>query len=100
MLESTLERKLKAEISKLGGWAVKFISPGLAGVPDRLILLPGGTCIFIELKAPSKKLRPLQVKRKKQLEEFGFIVEVVDSIERIQEVCHGIRTTHLSNICD
>lgn len=91
MLESTLERKLKSEISRLGGWAVKFVSPGLAGVPDRLILLPGGTCIFIELKAPGKKLRPLQVKRQKQLEEFGFRVEVVDSIERIQEVCKMVQ---------
>lgn len=100
MLESALERKLKSEISRLGGWAVKFISPGLAGVPDRLLLLPGGTCIFVELKAPGKKLRPLQVKRKKQLEVLGFQVEVVDSIERIQEVCHEIRTTHLSNIRD
>lgn len=48
----------------MGGLAPKFTSPGFDGVPDRLILLPGGKVAFIELKAPGKTLRPLQVRRK------------------------------------
>ncbi|MEK3887468.1 VRR-NUC domain-containing protein [Bacillus sp. FSL K6-3431] len=100
MLESYLERKFAKAIKNIGGQALKFTSPGMAGVPDRLVLLPGGKVIFAELKKPGEKLRPLQLKRKKDLEALGFLVEVVDSIPRIEEVCHGIRTTQLSGLCD
>ena len=41
---------------------------------------------FVELKAPGKKMRPLQVKRKTQLEALGFLVYCVDGIEQIEEV--------------
>lgn len=64
--------------------ALKFVSPGMAGIPDRLVLLPKGRIYFVELKAPGKNLRPLQVKRKKQLEALGFKVYVIDSYEKIQ----------------
>ena len=58
--ESTIERKLVTEVKKRGGLAVKFVSPGLDGVPDRLVLFPGGVLAFVELKAPGKSLRTLQ----------------------------------------
>lgn len=64
--------------------ALKFVSPGMAGIPDRLVLLPRGRIYFVELKAPGKNLRPLQVKRKRQLEALGFKVYVIDSYEKIQ----------------
>ncbi len=64
--------------------ALKFVSPGMVGIPDRLILLPRGRIYFVELKAPGKNLRPLQVKRKRQLEALGFKVYVIDSYEKIQ----------------
>ncbi len=54
----------------------------MAGVPDRLVLLPKGKIYFVELKAPGKKLRPLQLKRKEQLESLGFKVYVIDSYEK------------------
>ena len=73
--------------------AVKFVSPGFDGVPDRLVLLPGGKCAFVELKASGKKLRPLQAKRKHQLEALGFSVYVIDGLEQIGGVLHGIQTT-------
>ena len=63
--------------------APKFVSPGLDGVPDRLILLPGGKAAFAELKATGKTLRPLQAVRKRQLEALGFRVFVIDSTEQI-----------------
>ena len=66
MREKTIEAKLVTAVRQLGGLALKFISPGLDGVPDRLVLLPGGRMAFIELKAPGKKMRPLQVRRKRQ----------------------------------
>ena len=55
----------------------------MAGVPDRLVLLPKGRIYFVELKAPGKYLRPLQLKRKEQLEELGFKVYVIDSYKKI-----------------
>lgn len=90
MQENVIERRLKSEAKKSGGMAVKFVSPGLAGVPDRLVLLPGGRCGFVELKAPGKKLRPLQEKRKQQLQALGFKVYCIDEPEQIGGVLNEI----------
>lgn len=83
MRESTIERKLYNEVKAHGGMALKFVSPTLDGVPDRIVLLPKGKMAFIELKAPGKPLRPLQARRKRQLEALGFLVFKVDHIEQI-----------------
>lgn len=83
MREKIIESKLAAEVRRRGGLAPKFVSPGLDGVPDRLILLPGGKAAFAELKAPGKTLRPLQTVRKRQLEALGFRLYVIDSTEQI-----------------
>ena len=83
MREKNIESKLAAEVRNHGGLAPKFVSPGLDGVPDRLILLPGGKAAFAELKATGKTLRPLQAVRKRQLEALGFRVFVIDSTEQI-----------------
>jgi len=88
--ESTIERRLVAKTRNHGGLAAKFVSPGLDGVPDRIILLPGGHMAFVELKAPGKKLRPVQGRRREQLEGLGFRVFVVDSVERIELVLNEI----------
>lgn len=74
----------------MGGLAPKFVSPGLDGVPDRVILLPGGHFAFAELKAPGKTLRPLQKRRKRQLEALGFKVYVVDNPDQIGGVIDEI----------
>lgn len=83
MTEEYIEQKLVAEAKKRGGMALKFVSPGLDGVPDRIVLLPMGRIAFVELKAPGKKMRPLQVRRKRQLEALGFLVYCVDRVEQI-----------------
>ena len=90
MRESIIERNLVVETKKRGGLAAKFISPGLDGVPDRIVLLPNGHMAFVELKAPGKKLRPLQEWRKGQLECLGFRVYVVDGTEQIGTVLNEI----------
>ena len=92
MLESTVERHLREEAKKRKGMALKFVSPGMNGVPDRIVLMPDGKMAFVELKAPGKKIRPLQEKRKRTLEELGFLVFCVDSKEMIGGVLHEIRT--------
>ena len=90
--ESVIEKALVKE-ARAGWHGGKFVSPGFDGVPDRLVLLPGGKCAFVELKAPGKKLRPLKEKRKHQLEALGFSVYVIDGLEQIGGVLHGIQTT-------
>lgn len=55
MLEEELERKLVNEVKQLDGRAYKFVSPGNAGVPDRLVILPGGKVGFAEIKRPGRK---------------------------------------------
>ena len=81
-IESALVRQTKA----VGGLAIKLISPGVADLPDRLVLLPGRRILFVELKRPGEKPRPLQLKRHLQLTALGFTVLTIDSIEAIQEV--------------
>lgn len=90
MLESRIENKLKTEIDKLGGKAYKFIS-GENGVPDRLVLLPGGKAIFVELKRPKEKPRKLQLLNHKRLRALGFDVRVIDSIDGVKDFIEEVR---------
>lgn len=62
---------------------MKFVSPRNSGVPDRLVFVPGGKLLLVELKRPGKKLRPLQKVWKKKFEALGFIHFVVASDEDI-----------------
>lgn len=78
MNEKLIERKLTRLARQRGGLAIKFTSPGFDGVPDRLLLFPNGKCAFVELKAPGRKPRPLQIKRIKQIESLGFKVFIID----------------------
>lgn len=91
MRERDIEKALTKEVKKRGGLALKFASPGMAGVPDRLILIKDGKLAFVELKAHGKEMRPLQIKRKRQLESLGFLVYCIDSKEQIggllDEIC-------------
>jgi len=93
MREKVIEQKLVAAVKQHGGICPKFTSPGFDGVPDRLVLLPHGKIAFVELKANGKKMRPLQVKRKRQLEELGFLVYCIDNIEQIGGMLDEIQST-------
>lgn len=90
MYEREIERKLVSRTKAMCGIAPKFTSPGFDGMPDRLILLPGGRMAFAELKAPGKKPRPLQETRHKLLRRLGFKVYVIDSVEQIGSVLSEI----------
>ena len=83
MNEKFIEQKLVTAVKTKGGIAPKFVSPSFAGMPDRLILMPGGMMAFAELKAPGMKPRPLQVARHEMLRRLGFMVYVIDRIEQI-----------------
>ncbi|MGN7309247.1 VRR-NUC domain-containing protein, partial [Bacillus subtilis] len=66
MKESQIESYLRDKIKALGGIAYKFVSPGNSGVPDRMVLLPKGRTVFVELKAPGKKPTKLQLVQHKR----------------------------------
>lgn len=91
MNEKILERKLVSEVKKVGGLCVKFTSPGFAGVPDRIILLPGGHIGFCEIKTTGVKPRPVQLRRKRQFESIGFSVFILDRPEQIGGILNEIK---------
>lgn len=93
MREKQVEKKLVEAVRKRGGLCPKFISPGLTGVPDRIVLLPGGHMAFAELKAPGCKPRPLQAARGGQLRTLGFRVYVIDRIDQIGGVLDEISSS-------
>ena len=86
MREKTIEQKLIKAVRQSGGLALKFLSPNFNGVPDRLLLFPGGKAVFVEVKAPGQKPRPLQQHRIAQLRALGFKVYVVDSPNQISQL--------------
>ncbi len=93
MREKQIENKLATEAKKLGGIALKFVSPSFDGMPDRLVLIPDGHIAFVELKAPGKKPRPLQLSRHQLLRSLGFRVYVIDSVEQIGGMLDEVRTS-------
>ena len=78
MRERQIEQNLAKAVKAAGGIAPKFTSPGFAGMPDRLVLMPGGHIGFVEVKAPGGKPRPLQLSRHRLLRRLGFQVYVLD----------------------
>lgn len=93
MREKIVEEHLVKAVRLMGGLSPKFVSPGFDGVPDRLLLLPNGRMAFAELKAPGKQLRPLQKRRKRQLETLGFRVYVIDNTDQIGGVLSELSAT-------
>lgn len=92
MRESAVENKLRTATKQRGGIALKFTSPGLAGVPDRLIILPGGRYAFIEVKRPGAKPRPIQELRHRQLQALGCKVYTLDHPDHITDILNEIQT--------
>jgi len=93
MQEKYIEQKMVAAVKSMGGMAPKFVSPGIDGMPDRIVLLPMGRIAFVECKATGKKMRPLQNKRKKQLEALGFLVYCLDDVKQIGGILSEIQAT-------
>lgn len=94
MLEKEVEGYLKKRMEKeLGGRALKFVSPGLAGVPDRIVLLPGARIVFVETKAPAKKLRKLQEYVCGEIAALGFDVRCVDTKEKVDSFIQEMTKT-------
>ena len=93
MREKKIEEKLVTSVKRMGGICHNWASPGFEGVPDRIVLLPGGKIGFVEVKAPGEKPRPLQLSRHRLLQKLGFSVYVLDDLEKIGGILDEIRTT-------
>lgn len=83
MRETQMEEYLTSQVRAQGGMALKFVSPGCTGVPDRIVILPEGLIGFLELKAPGEKPRKDQLHRMSQLKQLGCIVGWADSREKV-----------------
>ena len=86
MTEKNIEQYLVRKVRETGGKAYKFVSPGNAGVPDRLVIFPSGKVIFVELKAPGKVPTNLQKAKHRKLEKLKQRVLVIDSKEKVYTV--------------
>ena len=90
MLERHIEQQFVKAVRAAGGIAPKLTCPGFDGMPDRIALLPGGRIAFVEVKAPGKKPRSLQLARHRLLRRLGFKVYVLDGIPQIKQILDDI----------
>lgn len=93
MLEKEIEKALVKGVKDKGGLCIKFISPSMDGLPDRMVFFSDGKFAFVELKAPGKKPRPLQIKRMDDFRRLGFRSYVIDEKEQIGGVIDEILST-------
>lgn len=90
MRENVIECYLRDKVKTMGGKAYKFVSPGTSGVPDRLVCIPGGHILFVELKAPGKKPTALQIVQHEFLRRLGNQVWMIDSkdgVDKFMDFC-------------
>jgi len=96
MLESEVEKKLCKRVkNELHGRALKFVSPGFNGVPDRIVLVPMGRIFFVETKAPGKNLRKLQKWVRGLIQGLGFTVLRVDTLEKVNDFIRQVQENEI-----
>lgn len=83
MLESKVEKEFTTQVKRLKGWAIKLL-PTITGLPDRLAIFPGGRIIFVELKAPKKRLYDRQEIIHRKLRSLGCTVVVLKTVEEVR----------------
>lgn len=96
--EKVLERHLYDKIRELGGWCVKHDAAFRRGFPDRMLLLPGGVTIFVELKTSGKSPTMLQTHTLEQLRKLGYACYVIDSTDSLELVLNQVKKCISSHI--
>ncbi len=91
MLEKEIEKYFGDSLKSLGCLVYKFISPGNAGVPDRIVIAPGGWVYFIELKRPGGRVRTIQHIQMNRLKEHGVYVDVISNKQEVDEFCKRVK---------
>lgn len=84
MRESAIEARLRDGVKAMGGICWKFVSPGTTGVPDRIIILPGGRIIFAELKADTGRTSDIQQYRINELRRIGADVRILKGLSQVK----------------
>ena len=82
LVESSIERRMGELVRRRGGLYYKFVSPGQAGVPDRIIVAPGGQCVFVELKTETGRLSNIQKWQIGRMRDMGLDVRKVSGWEQ------------------
>ena len=94
MLEREIEKHLRDGVRALGGWCLKLVCPGFTGMPDRLVLMPGGKLCFVELKRPGQVERQRQQFVQSRLRKLGFrVFSCVDSWVKVDDVLRWCMAT-------
>ncbi len=106
-MEKDIERWLGNQLKNLGCIYMKFVSPGNDGVPDRIIIVPGGATIFVELKSTTGKLMANQRVQISRLRKQGALVFVITGktdaelfVEDMERAIHGLSSTRVSKHCN
>lgn len=84
--EKAIERYLVEKVKSWGGICLKYSNPGMVGYPDRLILLPGGCVMWVELKSKGKNPTKLQTIRHRELERLGQYIATIDSRDGVDNL--------------
>ena len=100
MRESDIEKILVREVKRQGGRAYKWVSPGNDGVPDRIVIFPDRSPVFVELKADNGVLSSLQKVQIKILKDLGQKVEVVRGINGLSQFFQGYGYEEVSKAID
>ena len=93
MRESDIERKLNDQIHKRGGLCYKFTSPSASGVPDRIVIAPGGKVVFIELKTDSGQISELQDWQIARINKIGGDARVLRGINQVMDFINEVFPT-------
>ena len=93
-LEKSIENILREEVERQGGMFLKWTCPGHRGVPDRMILFPGGIIAFVELKRPGAKVKAggLQEWWREKIQSFGFRCYEVSTAEQAKSIVSFLET--------
>lgn len=91
MRERSIEARLYRGVNQAGGLCLKFVSPGCTGVPDRIVLLPGGRIVFVELKQPKGRVSRRQEYVIRLLRALDFDARYIWSVEEVDAFVEEVK---------